>query len=199
MGDNAKGNGMYKQTEIEIRGVAPLLMHNGQLANPMNPWVRLMKNITSKPSKQRTDDDLIELARLEFMGGLYLDEKGEPCIPGENLEALLIQAARGRRQGKQAESGIICDGNFPLIYDGPRNADKLWADERFRFTKSARPSGQGRVMRTRPIFRAWSLAFTLSYDPSFVDDAKVKTIVELAQSVGLGDWKPRFGRFEVQA
>ena len=26
----------YKTIEFHVRGVAPLLMHNGQLANPMN-------------------------------------------------------------------------------------------------------------------------------------------------------------------
>jgi hypothetical protein len=190
---------MLKTIDVELKGIAPLIMHNGQLADPMNEFVREMKKITRKPAKQKTDADHIELARLEFLGGLYLDEDKEPCIPGENLEAMLIEAARKQRLGKQAEAAIICDGMFPLIYDGPRDPKALWEDGRFRFTKGAKPTGQGRVMRTRPIFRSWSLLFTLAFDDSVIDEAQVRDMLVIAQGMGLGDWTPRHGRFEASA
>lgn len=183
--------------QVKIKGLVPLLQHNGQLADPMNEFVREMKKITRKPAKQKTDNDHAELARLEFLGGLYLDDKGEPCIPGENLEAMLVDAARKQRLGKQAEAAIICDGNFPLLYDGPRDPDALWEDGRFRFTKGAKPPGQGRVMRTRPIFRSWFLVFDIMFDDAILDRGQVRDLVIASGGVGLCDWTPRYGRFEV--
>jgi hypothetical protein len=49
-----------------------------------------MKRVSGKRAK--TDADFEELARLEFLGGLYL-HNGEPCLPGEVIEAALVEAA----------------------------------------------------------------------------------------------------------
>ena len=56
------------ETTITIRGIAPLLMHNGQLANPLNPLAKEMKKVTSVRTK--TDEHHLELQRLEFLAGL---------------------------------------------------------------------------------------------------------------------------------
>ena len=42
----------------------------------MNKFAKAMKAITSK--RKKTDEDYIELARLEFFGGLYADDQGRP-------------------------------------------------------------------------------------------------------------------------
>lgn len=82
---------MYKEEKFKVEGIAPLLMHNGQLADPLCRWTQEMKVITSK--RKKTEDDFERLAQLEWMGGLYLDDKGAPAIPGELIEAMLIGAA----------------------------------------------------------------------------------------------------------
>lgn len=84
-------------------------MHSGRLADPLNPIAKAVKKVSSK--RMKTDADFAELARLEFLGGLYL-HRGEPCIPGEVLEAALIEAARKMRRGQQAKAGVICDDFF---------------------------------------------------------------------------------------
>jgi len=38
----------YKTIDFHVRGVAPLLMHNGQIANPVNKFAKAMKAITSQ-------------------------------------------------------------------------------------------------------------------------------------------------------
>lgn len=189
---------MYEKVSFEIEGVAPLLMHNGQLADPLNPFVREMKKITAK-GRKKTDHDLEELARLEFCGGLYAGENGEPVIPGELIEATLRDAARKSRNGKDALCGIISDGNWPLVFDGPKTAEKLWKEPRFRDTRGAGVN-RARVMRTRPRFDAWKLSFEVMYLPDVVNRGQVVEWCERAgRDVGLCDYRPRFGRFVVNS
>lgn len=186
---------MYKPIEFEISGVAPLLVHNGHLANPTAPIVRAIKEISSKRNK--TDEDLMELARLEFHGGFYLDENGQPIIPGEMIEAMLVEAAKKNRLGKAFKAGIISDGNWPIIYDGPKDVDAMWADGSFAFQKMVVVS-RAKILRTRPIFNTWSLKFTVHFLPDVVNESQVRQAMEIAgQIIGLGTWRPRYGRFTV--
>jgi hypothetical protein len=53
----------YQTLRFKLISVAPLLCHNGQLADPLNDIARQMKKISSK--REKTDTDLEELARLE--------------------------------------------------------------------------------------------------------------------------------------
>lgn len=188
---------MYETIHFEIEGIAPLLTHNIRLCNSRDPIVRAMKEITAKGTK-KTDTDIEELARLEFMGGLYLGDNGEPVVPGENIEATIRDGARKSRKGKDALAGIISDGNWPLIYDGPKTADELWEDGRFSDIRGV-VVGKARVMRTRAMFRAWSLKFDVSFLPGVVSARDVRDWLATAgQIVGLLDGRPKFGRFVVK-
>jgi hypothetical protein len=187
---------VYHTVHCKIAGVAPLIMHNGQLANPLNPLAKQMKHLSGK--RHKTEADLEELARLEWYGSLYLED-GVPCVPGELLEAHLVESAKKRRRGSQAKAGLYCEGTFPLLYEGPRDPEALWERPAFRFTVGARVQ-RNRVMRTRPIFREWALRFQVTYNDALLNEAEIEEFLRLGgEQVGLGDWRPRFGRFEVQA
>jgi hypothetical protein len=158
-------------------------------------FARELKKLTSK--RDKTDADLAELAHVEWLGSLYLHE-GAPCLPGELLEAVLLEAARKRRKGKQVAAGVYCDGNFPLQYDGPQSLEALWEDERFRFTTGVRVK-QNRTMRTRPRFDGWAAAVGVTYNDELVNPADMTDLFTLAgEQIGLGDWRPKFGRFLVE-
>src|SRR5688572_8352761 len=126
---------MYKPLEFHIVGVAPLLMHNGQLADPLNKWAKAMKKITAK--RKKTDEDYEELSRLEFEGGLYLDDDLAPCIPGINLEGCLVDGAKKSKLGEQFKAAVMIVDNWPLLYSGPRAVEELWAHGGFRDTRRA--------------------------------------------------------------
>ncbi|MBA9063155.1 hypothetical protein GGQ91_002543 [Methylobacterium fujisawaense] len=185
----------YQRLRFKLTSVSPLVMHNGRLANPLDPMAKALKVVSGKRGK--TDADFEELARIEFLGGLYVGEDG-PCIPGELIEATLIAAAKKSKRGPAAKAGLLSDGNHRLVYDGPRAPDDLWSDERFRLVAGVRV-GQARVMRTRPIFRNWSAEIFVDFMPGQLNPAEVAEMVRTAgEVVGLGDWRPRFGRFTVE-
>jgi len=154
--------------------------------------------------RKKTEKDFEEMARLEFMGALYIND-GVPVIPGRLLKAALAgrgSAARMEKEGKAAGVGIFCDHHYVLQYDGPKDPKELWKDERFRFRIGVRV-GQATVMRTRPIIpEDWSIEGELQYNEEFVDKDRLIHWLELAgNAVGLGDWRPAkggpYGRFEV--
>lgn len=187
---------MYETMKVRVRGLTPTVMHNGQLADPLNKWTKEIKKLTAKKNK-KTDDDLAEIQRLEWFGGLYVDEAQRPCWPGENLEAMIRAAARLTRKGKDVERGVIVDGLFPVIHDGPNTLDDLFANDNFRLTKRVVVKGSS-VMRTRPVFRNWELEFDVKYDPSQVNRTDVEEWLRTAFSdIGLSDWRPKYGRAEV--
>lgn len=188
----------YEFVEATIAGVAPLLLHNAQLADPMNEITRAIKAITAKKTK-KTDTDLEELARLEFMGGLYLDGNGRPAIPGECVEGAIRDGAKKTRKGRDVQCGVLSDGVWPLEYDGPADPAALWADARFRDYRGCKVA-KGIVMRMRPRFPEWRLTFQVAYHPEVVSvTALQEWLVTAGQFVGLCDYRPKYGRFTVEA
>lgn len=183
--------------ELLCSGTAPLLMHNARLANPLDEFARKMKDVTKK--KQKTDTDLLELARLEFLGSLYFDPTAGPYVPAANILRSLLDAAKKSRSGPKVKEGVWILGNInPLAYQGPRTVDALWADESFRHFASARV-GMQRVQRCRPVFHDWSVVFDGELDPEIISVDELRGITETAgYRLGLGDWRPTFGRFEAQ-
>lgn len=185
----------HQAIEFNIRGVVPLILHNGRLANPLDPFARAMKGITGK--RKKTDEDYEKLADLEWEGGLYLDDDNRVVVPGENIEGLFVDAAKKSRMGDAAKAGLLSDGLWPLKFDGPKTLDALKADPRFRDTRKAGIKGSS-VMRTRPIFRSWSLAFTVHFLPDLLNSAQIREFLETGgRIIGLCDYTPKYGRFEV--
>ena len=187
------------ELNVHIRGIAPTIMHNGQTADPANEFAQAMKELTSKRSKSKAD--FAEISRIEFLASLYLDESGHPAWPGENIEAMIRAAARKQSKGKDVESSLFSNGYWPLIYDGPKSPEKLYADKRFvKACLAVNPGAKTRIMRTRAMFPVWELKFTVNYDTDVIDAEQVTQWLAFAgQKIGLSDWRPRFGRFEVLA
>lgn len=184
---------------LELTGTSPLLMHNPQMVDPEFEINRQIKALTSK--RKRTDDDLHQIEKLQWYGGIYLSTNGDGPIvvqPTAKVRKCLINTAKISKLGKSIERAISFNTlNTPLIFDGPKDLDQIYADKRFT---SRLPVGIGkkRVMRIRPQFSPWALAL----DGIFVEDAginfdELERIVELAGIVeGIGDNRVNgYGRF----
>lgn len=187
--------------KVTIEGTRPLLMHNGRLADPLDQAAKALKVATLKKSK--TDEDQIEIARIEFEGGLYWDKNAGPYIPSDNLQAMLIEGAKKRRLGKAFECmvEVLIPSNldgYKLEYKGPRDPSTLWK-QGWYLRKGASVHGS-KVMRTRPRFPQWSISFEIEIlddgpEPEIVQQA----LVDAGSLVGLGDWSPRYGRFSLES
>lgn len=186
----------FKKIEVAVKGTRELLMHNGQMADPLNEWAVALKEVSGKRSK--TDEDHREMARIEFMAGLYWRKDLGPYIPAENLEACLRDGAKEFKQGKKVATGILVAEDAPLIYDGPRDPEALFKLGPKFVDRRSVVIGKSRVVRTRPVFRQWGLAFTLMHDPEVFNRGVILQILTAAGSLkGLGDWRGKRGLFEV--
>lgn len=186
-----------KEIMFHLEGVAPLVMHNIQLANPLNQWSKKLKEISGK--RKKTDDDHAEMSKIEWYGGLYVGKnaagKQVPIIPSEVLLGSFINGGKQSRKGKEFKSGFDVPMDSELIYDGPKDIDKLWADGRFTDVRGVRVQN-ARIMRTRPIFMKWSADVLVLYRPDVLDEEHViKAVDDAGSLIGVGDYRPRYGRF----
>lgn len=189
------------KVEISIQGTTALLVHNVRLADPLDSSARRLSSLTgAKSASKRTTEDHMAIARAEFDGGLYYNEAIGPYVPTLWLEAALKKAGGLTKEGTQVQRALIFfEDQAMLEYDGPRELPQLWADENYRLTTMVK-QGQVRVPRTRPMFRQWSLATTAHLDTSALE---LKDLNRIGRTcglyIGLGDWRPRYGRFEFDA
>lgn len=185
-----------KLVDVEVRGLQPLLMHSPQGVDPTHPLVRQMKDITSKGSRKKSSSDLEEQDWLEFQLALYHDGQ-QVYVPDTALVGAIREGAKQNRRGREVQAGVDVVGEtIPLKYDGPKTPRELY-EARF---VDRRPAGvqKARVMRVRPRFNAWGLAFTLVVDDKIMNPGDVRAALEIAGlRCGLLDHRPRFGRFEV--
>lgn len=188
--------------EVTIRGIRPILVHNGRLADPLDDYAKALKVVSKK--RDKSDEDHIEVGRVEFVGGLYLDPKLGPVIPADNLQAVIERGATKRKLGKVFKALVEVpepEGEatgYALKYDGPRDPKGLWANKQFVHRKGARISNK-RVIRTRARFpTGWTVTFPVEVLHGGATKAQVEEAISDAGIYeGLGDWRPRYGKFEV--
>lgn len=183
---------LHRELRFRITGRSPLLMNNGLKSDPLHPNTRKLAAITGKKSK--TEADHKEIAHLEFLFGLYLNQ-GRPCLTQDMLLAMLVKGAKKSKKGPQAEAGLLVEEPAFVEYDGPTDPEKLFADETFRLRCPVKVNMK-KTQRTRPMFPNWAATFEVKYLPSLLDENDIAQALETAGvEVGVGDWRPRFGRF----
>ena len=185
----------FKQISLRLTGMRPLLMHNGALADPLDQHAVDLAAFTSKRSKTKADHEII--AELEWYGSLWLHHS-QPCLPEHVLESVFVDGARYKRKGRAATAGLEIVAPAVINHDGPRDLPAMWKDPEFRKRAAVRIR-DAKTMRTRPRFPVWSAELTASYLPSLLDRDEVVTFFKIAGAlVGVGDWRPKFGKFTVE-
>ena len=186
---------MLKQLEVKIEGVSPLLMHNGQMADPLNKFSKELRAVSSK--KKKTDEDYAEMSRIEWHAGLYVDKEGFPALPSEALEAAIGDGAKKSKLGKAFKSAVFIDNDARLDIGTKKKAVELWGDEQYRDVRGVRV-GQARIMRTRPIFTDWKATFIVNYDDEQVNESDVvRALDDAGSKCGICDNRPKYGRFRI--
>lgn len=181
---------------MNLTGLVPLICHNGQLANPLYTWNKKIKPIKDKRKKTEADIELIN--KLQFYGSLYLNNKGNPIIPADTIEACLINGAKKTKSGPKAKSGIFVEEDSEIVYDGPKTKEELWESPQHRYEKIVVIQRQ-RILTVRPIFKDWSLKTQVTYIPELVNKEDILTwAYDGGMQCAIGDYRPKFGRFSVK-
>lgn len=203
------------KVRISGKGTTPLLMHNVRLASPMNPYAKKLSALTSvKTSSRRTDQDRIDIARVEFEGGLYhtatlpevspyFSKTVGPYVPAKWLAKNLLDAARRGRRGKLVEEGVmVAEGSLvnPLIFKGARDLDTLWGNGESEYVSFETVRvGMAKVDRCRPIFNDWSFEAFFEVEEDVLDFDEFESIATIGSRLGVGDYRTgSYGRFNVK-
>lgn len=188
-------------------GDAAMVCHNERLADPLDPMTRAIAAISKKRNK--TEADHTEIARLEFLGSLYLSGAAElrdghlvpadgavPCIPAWNVLRCLQDGASRHKRGKDVLRGVHPLVEWAtLIYEGPTDPDELWQSGEFALRKTVGVQ-RARTVRTRPIFLPWELTLRIEVDPVVFDlDTLAVLWRDAGRYSGLGEMRPVYGRF----
>lgn len=187
-----------KLLNIKITGTRPFLSHNDTLSDPLNPLTKYHKSLSSK--RKKTDEAYALLAESQLVTSCYYDEQLGFVMNGEMIEACIKSGAKLNKLGKVIDRAImLTDVVFPMtIKNCPANPQELAKNPDFIYAKSVK-IGTARVMSYRPIFRDWSVEFGLMFDEEQITKEELLMVLENAGNLcGVGDWRPRFGRFSVE-
>jgi hypothetical protein len=169
---------------VEIEGVAPILFH---------AW-----NVESVESKSKAKKGSAEKKSDDVEIYVYRNEKGNICIPGEYLKGAIVGAAKFRQDPRSPrksaadlfKAAII--SLTPLADLGAKDWDYL-DRRRVCIQRNA-------ITRSRPAMReGWKAKFIMLVNlPEYVDPQMLnETIQQAGKLIGLADFRPSFGRFNV--
>jgi hypothetical protein len=188
-----------RTVNVKIKGIAPLLMNSARRVDKTDPLNVELAELLKIKEKDRTVTVQQRVDHLSFLLALYHNPEAGPYLPAANLFATIRNAFRAEKRGKEAEAALFIQPDCaPMLYDGPRDADKLFATPKFVDRRRVRQQRDS-IMRVRPIFHEWACEFQIVYNPEVIDEKKtLRPAVDLAGAFkGLGDFIPQFGRFEV--
>lgn len=183
---------------LRITGTRPLMMHNGRMANPIDPWTRKLKELTNK--RKKTDLDLADIARIEARGACWETEDGLLGIPAAAVWRTIFDAAKAYKRGEDIKRALSFEDVTRPVYIGERtvSCDEFTADPGNIDYRPVKLMGR-KTMRARPILRQWATVQELTLLTDVVDPRDLGPILERAgRLVGLGDWRPIYGTFTAE-
>lgn len=178
-----------------IKGTAPLMQHRFPMPN--------LGELSKGGHKSTGAIDYTQ----EWRGHFYSTSDGQIYQPGSHIEGALIKAAVGFKvTGKRGKSykdlfsaNVFIDPD--RIMHNMKVPDELDADADKPLYLDVRPVvvQRARVIRIRPTFAAgWQLSFTIVVNDDQIQPDLVQDVLMLAgKTVGIGDYRPRFGRFSI--
>lgn len=185
---NGGRNGVELQqpyrVEVEIQGTAPILFHRWNCESVES------KSKAKKGSQEKKSDDIESY--------VYRNEKGELCIPGEYLRGAIIGAARYQQDPRSPRKSAMdlfkatIVSLTPLASLGVKTWDFL-DKRRVVIQRNA-------ITRSRPAMaEGWKTSFILMVNlPEYVDQHLLNSTIQAAgKLIGLGDFRPSFGRFNL--
>jgi len=166
---------MEERYRVRIQGTSPLLQHRF-----------VGGRSTQKTGQTYNNEKLAEESR-------YCDAEGNLVQPALHLEAAMIKAAANFRfQGKKTFKDPFRSAVFIEPELIPHEIQEWTIDERPVVVNKSR------IIRARARLDAWALSFVILVIDERITGAIVKDVLtDAGQYYGIGDNRPRFGRFEV--
>ena len=201
---------MIKKYVIKIKGITPLIMHNGEGANPLDSrkipkFLRKKFGDTTfreanKPlagKRGKTDIDYKNLAVLGFYSSLYLNAVNKLIYPAQCFEKAIRDQATEIKKGRHVQRGVVVTEDSVLDFPNKnKSLESLY--ELHRYDQMVKVQ-QSKNLRTRAIFHTWKAEFNIDLITKVLDLHTLREILELGKIYGSMERRPRFGRYVVES
>lgn len=184
---------------IQLNGKGPALQHNGRLANPIDSYTIELASITKKRNK--TLDDLQRIATLEARASMYETHDGLVGWPTANVWRCMYDAAKAFKLGVAVKQSVLYSAvTEPITIAGdPVKADAAFESDGVTLHYASVKVGTSRTMRARPEIVGWQS----THEFELLDDVLALSNLEpvfarMGYVIGLGDWRPMYGKFDVE-
>lgn len=169
---------------IRLRGVADLLFHRWNVESIAE------KAGAAKGSKAKKSDDVESY--------VYRNDDGEICIPGEYLRGAIVGAAKFRQDPRSPRKSAADLFKAAVISLTPLASVglKTW-DFEHKCRVTIQRNG---ITRTRPAIKTgWEADFQMMVAlPEYVSQDVLHEVINNAgRLIGLADFRPTYGRFQV--
>ena len=196
---------MLRQYRIKIKGLSPILHHNGAAGLDAGSPANIEKAaLTKKKGANRTNVEVARIQQLECEIALYVTADGKPTVPAAALRSCIETGARKLKQGPQVREGLLVHQVEEFIYDHAKLGSTV--AELSKSTQFVVPVvvARARVLRTRPKFDDWAVVFTIEVDDELIDKKQLEMWLDISgRRIGLCDWRPEksgsFGRFTTES
>lgn len=169
---------------LTIEGTAALLFHR------YDPDAVAEKKNAKKGSAAKNNDNIESY--------VYRSDSGELCLPGEYLRQAVVHAAKFEqdpRSPRKSAMDLFKAGVQSLTDLAGLGVHEWEYEDRRRAV-----IGRNAISRIRPAFRpGWNATIQLmSVTPEYISPAFLRRVIDNAgRLVGVGDFRPTFGRFVV--
>lgn len=185
---------MY-QVNVKVKGTSVMLQHRFPIPS--------YDEMSSGGTKHTGAKDYTS----EWKESLYTTEKGEIYQPANHFELAMVKAAtnfkvigkRGKSYKDLVSANVVIDPErIPFGIIAPEQLDTD-ADKPLYLDLRPVVIQRARVVRIRPAFKpGWELEFTINVLDDELPANMLQDILVLAgKTVGVGDYRPKFGRFSV--
>lgn len=183
-GEETIAAGYPYAVSVTISGSAALLFHR------WNCDAVEAKSKAAKGSAAKKSDDIESY--------VYRDDAGMICIPGEYLRQAIIMAAKFRqdpRSPRKSAMDLFKAAIVPLTDLASLGVEEWDYEDRRRVTVQ-----RNGITRIRPAMKpGWCATVDLMVNiPEYVDPILLRQVIDDAgRLIGIGDFRPTFGRFTV--
>lgn len=172
------------RVQVTIEGTAPILFHR---------W-----NCESVESKSRAKKGSAEKKSDDVESYVYRDDKKNLCIPGEYLRGAIVGAAKFQQDPRSPRKSAADLFKAAVISLTPLSS--LGVKDWDFMDKRRVVIQRNAITRSRPAMaEGWKATFILMVNlPEYIDRQMLNsTIAAAGKLIGLGDFRPSFGRFNV--
>jgi len=168
-----------ERVTVKIKGAAPLLMN------------RFAMEKNEQEGAKRRDQQFDPKEDAEK--ALYRNSHG--CYaPSAWLEASLRETAKNfKGKGRASLKATV----LATVFVEP---DEILLNKDTYDEIDQRPAviQRARIVKSRPKFNSWELEFVIQFDEKIINKGVLKQLLEEAgKTKGIGDYRPKFGRFEI--